>query len=273
LNVAQAVSRIESAVLSILHHRDRGELPEIVVVKNAKPNTGGFSPNAGQIQGAEDVVRRVTDGRRRGIGLEGFEGLALDDAFAYLSPEKHFSFLPQARAIARIARTVSKTTPSILELGCGGGDMAHFFSVLGIPRYVGIEGNALAFRFSPYIQERPRHFHCLNLQQEIDLGRTFSVVCSFEVLEHIPEASLDGMLATIRNHMSPQSVFLGTASLQDDLDVHVTVRERSFWLNAFRQHALVPHPNATEWQAAIESHHAFNWNAGNTNAFVLRREF
>lgn len=270
MKLHRALLRAQCAALDLLQLDHRGEVAELATLHNRLPNSGGFTPTATIAQQAEEVVRGVSDGARRSVGEAGFEGLALDDALAYTSRWKHFSFFRQSRAIDRIARQVATGAATVLELGCGGGDMGHFLGILGVPGYVGVEGNALAFRFSPFIAERPRHFHCLNLQQEIDFGRAFTVVCSFEVLEHIPESSLDGILATIRNHMGPNSVFLGTASLQDDLDVHVTVRERGFWLAAFARHGLVPHENAS-WQREIEAGHAFNWHAGNTNVFVLKR--
>ena len=272
MNIGYGLSRIECTLRGLMPGADPGEIAEIADLKNLKPNSGGFTPASSEVKGAEEVVAKATDGKRRAVGMDGFEGMALDDALAYVNERKHFSFFAQAKAIARIARRVEPTKPSILELGCGGGDMSHFFGIVGLPHYAGVEGNALAFKFSPYIRRRPRHFHCLNLQQEIDFGRAFAVVCSFEVLEHIPETSLDGIIKTIKNHMAPSSVFLGTASLQDDLDVHITVKKRPFWLDAFKRHGLVPHPEASLWQAEIEANHAFNWDASNTNVFVLRRE-
>jgi SAM-dependent methyltransferase len=202
--------------------------------------------------------------------MAGFEGLALDDGLVFTNEYRHFSFYPLARAILRVGREhANRKNLSMLELGCGGGDLFCFLSRLGVKRYLGLDGNPLAARHSPCFRGRENHFRLVNLQQEIDFGQAFDLVLTFEVLEHIPEVQLDHMFRTIRNHMGPASVFLGTASLQEEYDVHVTVRDRAFWLAKFAEHGLVPHPHGASIEELLEHHHPFNWWAANTNIFAL----
>ncbi len=205
---------------------------------NRLPNSGGL-PLKGHETDLRAALATVRGPRRRALGVAGYEGFALDDALAHSDRRKHLSFFRQARAVAAVAREATGgQAPTVLESGCGGGDMEPFLRACGVPSYLGVDVNPIAFEHSPHIRPRPAHFRLLNLQEEIDFGFRFTVVCSFEVLEHIREEHLDKLLATIRNHMSPSSVFLGTASLQDELDVHVTVRPRTFWEAAFLRHGL-----------------------------------
>lgn len=202
--------------------------------------------------------------------MSGFEGLALDDALTFADENKHYSFLKQAKAIAKIARDQTLDHQvSILELGCGGGDMQPFFKALGIGGYLGVDGNPIAFKHSPYIRRAPERFRLLNLQEEIDFGMKFTAVCSFEVLEHIVEDKLDAVIETIVNHLGKESIFLGTASLQSDLDVHVTVRPRQFWLERFAEHGLAVHKKHEEYETLLADNHPFNWDSDNTNMFTL----
>ena len=90
------------------------------------------------------------------------------------------------------------------------------------------------------------------------------------MLEHIHEARLDGMLATIRNHIRPDLLFIGTASLVADFDVHITVHPREWWLERFAAHGLAPHPDQDSAIRLLARNHPFNWNAQNTNLFVLQ---
>jgi SAM-dependent methyltransferase len=241
-------------------------------LENRLPNSGGFPVDEIETDIPEEVFASIKDGSKRGTNKEGFEGLALDDALAFTSEYKHFSFLRQARTIVRIARKLDSIyNTSILELGCGGGDMHEFFRAMGVEKYLGLDGNPIAYKHSPYIQKHKDHFRVVNLTEEIDFGRHFTVVCTFEVLEHIPENRLDGFIRTVVNHLGPKSVFLGTASLQDDLDVHVTVKPREFWIKKFGEHGLVPHERADEFEGLLVKNHPFNWNGDNTNVFAMKR--
>lgn len=240
-------------------------------LENLLSNSGGFPVDEISADTPDDVFSSINDPHKRATKVDGFKGLALDDALAFTTEHKHFSFLNQAKAIAKIAREQTfDYEVSVLELGCGGGDMQPFLQALGIEKYLGVDGNPIAFKHSPYIQKNPDHFRLLNLQEEIDFGMKFTAVCTFEVLEHIVEDKLDGIIKTIVNHLGEDSIFLGTASLQDDLDVHVTVRPRDFWLNKFAEHGLVPHEKHEQYEKLLADNHPFNWDGDNTNVFALK---
>lgn len=240
-------------------------------LENQLPNSGGFPVDEIEEENPDEVFAAIKDPHKRGTEKAGFEGLALDDALAFTSEYKHYSFLGQAKAIAKIARNHnSPYRISILEMGCGGGDMYDFFRVMGIERYLGLDGNPIAYKHSPYIQKYSDHFRVVNLTEEINFGTKFSIVCTFEVMEHIPENRLDGMIKTIRNHLGENSIFLGTASLQDDLDVHVTVKPREWWLDKFAGYGLVPHERSAEYEQLLIDNHPFNWSGDNTNVFALK---
>lgn len=246
-----------------------GRAGRIVSLQNRLPNSGGFPVDPTELT-PQSVFSAIEQPLRRATSVVGFEGLALDDALAFSNEYKHFSFFRQARAIARIA-CIHHGRPdvSVLELGCGGGDMRPFFHAFGIDEYIGVDVNPIAFAHSSHIRGYEGQFRLLNLQQEIDFATTFDVVCSFEVLEHIREDELDHTIRTIRTHMGPRSIFLGTASLQDELDVHITVKPREFWVERFGRHDLAPHPEHTHFETLLARNHPFNWHRGNTNVFAF----
>jgi SAM-dependent methyltransferase len=258
--------------LTQLARNRAGNGEKLTALKNRLPNGGGVPLDTAEYD-PQRIISSIFDRKKRATKAAGFEGLALDDALAYTNEYKHFSFFRLARTIAQIARRIKPSgNRSVLELGCGGGDMRPFLETQGISNYVGVDGNPAALLYSPHVKGHETQFHLLNLQQEIDFGHQFDVVCTFEVLEHICEENLDNIIGTIRRHMGAKSVFLGTASLQNDIDVHVTVRERPFWLNKFRQHGLVPHPSHQQFETRLSRNHPFNWHAGNTNVFALQLE-
>ncbi len=242
----------------------------VCALQNSLPNTGGFPLSPAQCA-PELIISSIKNPQERRTSVTGFDGFALDDALAFTDEYKHFSFFRLVRAIARIAGDHSaRNRFSILELGCGGGDLCTFFRLMGVNQYLGVDVNPIAFANSPHILGRENHFRQLNLQQEINFGATFDIVCSFEVLEHIREDHLDSLIKTIRHHLGPQSLFLGTASLQDDLDVHITVRPRVFWLDRFREFGLTEHPKHGFYEMLLAQNHPFNWGASNTNIFALK---
>jgi cyclopropane fatty-acyl-phospholipid synthase-like methyltransferase len=159
-------------------------------------------------------------------------------------------------------------------LGCGWGGFRVLLEAHGANAYLGADGNPLPFANSPFILQAPRHYRLLNLQEPVDFGTAFDVVCSFEVLEHIREDRLDSVLRTIGNHMSPQSLFIGTAAITDCFDVHITVHPREWWLERFAGRGLLPVSATREaqWLDLLAQNHPFNWNSSTTSIFVLTKE-
>ena len=118
------------------------------------------------------------------------------------------------------------------------------------------------------------HLMIQNLQEEIKLqsldGRNilFDVILSFEVMEHIREDKIDNLLKTILNHMHQKSILICTASLQE-LDVHILVRERKWWLKRFENFGLFPIQNDSVLIEIIGKCHPFNWKPTDTNIFIM----
>jgi SAM-dependent methyltransferase len=244
------------------------------MLENSLPNSGGIPADPVLIDPARVAKANSGDDSRRASGFAGFEGLALDDALGWLEPYRHYSFVPLAQAISRIAAShLNRSDFSVLELGCGGGGFRVLLENFGASSYLGVDANPLPFFHSPYMLQAPRNYRLLNLQETINFGTSFDVVCSFEVLEHIREDRLDCMLASIANHMSPESIFLGTAALTDCFDVHITVHPREWWIEQFARHGIVPVDGVQEsaWMDLLAQNHPFNWNASSTSILVLRR--
>ncbi len=243
-------------------------------VANALSNTGAV-PVEKDFASARDVVASVQDVARRRQDAAGFEGFAVDDAVFDESVEgwEYWSNAQLAGTIASFAYNVNPS-PSVLELGCGAGHLFGLLRSYGVTDYVGIDGSPYFLELNPRLRGHEDHFRTLNLQQEIRLeqdGRplTFDVVCSFEVLEHIREEVVDSFLTTMRGHMHGRSTAFVTASTLAGMDVHVLVRDRSWWLERFARHGLRPRPDEARLRRRIERRHPFNWQPHSTNTFAL----
>lgn len=259
--------RLSVALASdIKNHSDE---QAIVKIQNQLPNLGGIPVDPDEFT-PERILASMIDVNRRSNSCSGFEGLSLNDALTFLNDYQHYSFFRLARAILKIGRIHHERADlSILELGCGGGDLFYFLKAQGINKYIGIDANTVAFQYSPYISEDQEHFRLLNLMEDIDFGYEFDLVCSFEVLEHIREEKLDTLLTTIRRHMKPSSLFIGTASLSDAVDVHLTVRGKEFWLAKFASYGIVPHPKHEYYENLLAKNNPYNWSQESSKVLVL----
>lgn len=245
-------------------------------VRNVLPNNGPL-PVDREFTSAAEVVKVHNDPSRRRQSAEGYEGFAPDDAIFDPATESHevWSNAEFAAVLARFAHD-TYADPSVLELGCGPAHLFFFLRRYGLVDYFGIDGNPMLLDFTPHLRGHEEHFALLDLQQEIRLEEdgkplSFDVICSFEVLEHIREDALGAYLATVHNHMHPDSVFLATASTLDTMDVHVLVREEEWWLEQFAAAGLVPDERRRALKDDLLGHPPFNWGLATTNLFALKR--
>ncbi len=259
--------------------RRRGRATETIDyhrLRNLAPNAGPV-PMVRRFESAGELVSAFKGARRRSQGCKEFEGFAPDDAVFDPETETH-ELWSNARLAGFIADFGYRQygNPAILELGCGSAHLFFFLRRYGVRNYVGIDGNPHFIEFNPHLRQDARQFRILNLQEELELcdgsPLQFDIVCSFELAEHLRESHIDNLLRTIWKHMHRNSTAFVTASLQSNLDVHVLIRRRDWWLARFAKCGLVPQRGHRVLCRELANHHPWNWDATNTNVFVLRAE-
>ncbi len=244
-------------------------------IKNLLPNSGKV-PLRQRFSCAQEIVANFQNSTGWPQGIEGFEGFRPVDAVFDLEKEA-WELWSNARLAGFIASFAHAhyPSPSILELGCGPAHLFFFFRRYGIPDYVGMDGHPHFVSFNPLLKGSEDHFLTLNLQEELRLSLdgsgplSFDILLSFEVLEHIREETADALLKTIRNHMHRRSVFFCTASMNQEVAVHVLVRDREWWLSRFARVGLYPRKDEGRLCRQMARAHPFNWHPRDTNLFAL----
>jgi 2-polyprenyl-3-methyl-5-hydroxy-6-metoxy-1,4-benzoquinol methylase len=238
-------------------------------VTNALPNSGGIPVEVEKIN-VETLNSNIIKNESRKTGVQSFEGMALNDAIA-TEDWKHYSFLPLAKTVAEIAKkNAGKETFSILELGCGAGSMFEYFRIMGASLYIGLEGNPLAFKYSPVLSKNQDFFRLVNLQEEVNFNRRFDLIYTSEVLEHINEDKTDMFLKTIANHMDKDSLFLGTIAFTV-MDVHINVHDKKWWLEKFSKQGLFPFEGSATLENKLAENNPYNWNRNTSHIFALKK--
>jgi 2-polyprenyl-3-methyl-5-hydroxy-6-metoxy-1,4-benzoquinol methylase len=235
-------------------------------VSNSLPNTGGAIFD-------DEFIKYKVESKKmeasKPSNIKNFEGISLDDALSYKLEWKHYSFYPITEGIKEIAgKYLNKERYSLLELGCGAGSIFSFVRYNNCKEYLGVDANTIAIQHSPNTKNNPENFRALNLDQEINFNHHFDIVISFEVLEHLKKETIPNIAKTISNHMGKTSIFLGTASTRE-MEVHLTVENKEWWLNEFAKVGMVPHPQSKEITRIMAENHPYNWNIATSILFAM----
>lgn len=119
---------------------------------------------------------------------------------------------------------------SVVDFGCGPGAYLLGFKRTGIHDLLGID---LAPEHSPFTEIQ----HCIrlaDLSKPFDAGRTFDLVVSLEVIEHLKPEATDTFIDTLMKHGS-LILFSGAPPSQEDAD-HKNMRWPSEWILEFKKH-------------------------------------
>jgi SAM-dependent methyltransferase len=131
---------------------------------------------------------------------------------------------------------------SYLDLGCAGGGLVREFLDAG--HYaIGIDGSDTPRKLGRWDQY-PDNFITADISRIFALGRKFSVISAWEVMEHMFPERLPVLFANIRNHLTQGGIFVCSISLKPDvvngIVYHQTVQSEDWWRKQFVLNGLVP---------------------------------
>lgn len=156
------------------------------------------------------------------------------------------------RFVNRVEQLFPSATINFLDLACGGGGLVFDFAKRKHNAF-GLDGSDYCknseIGFWPILHENL--FTCditkpFYLKQKEDkVIEKFHIITMYEVFEHIPEVGLEQLLQNIINHLSPNGYFLGSISFLEyrdeerNIDYHVTVKPKEWWVEKFSENGLV----------------------------------
>lgn len=124
---------------------------------------------------------------------------------------------------------------SVLDVGCGRGTWLAAFKQAGVTDVLGLDGHHVD-RSSLHIA--PEEFEAVDLVDPPSLTRTFDLVMSVEVAEHLPASSADAFVAWLT---TAGSVVLFSAAIPGQGGVHhVNEQWPGYWATRFERCGFRP---------------------------------
>jgi SAM-dependent methyltransferase len=140
---------------------------------------------------------------------------------------------------------------SVLDLGCGTGRSLDLCVERGLD-VVGIEGSELAI-------SRARHRELIqrwDLTRDLDLGRKFDMLWSYEVVEHIHSRHVDALMRTMCRH-SDRAVISAARPGQGG-EGHFNEQLPGYWVEKFAGYGFRCDWDATELLRSLSEGHSEN---------------
>jgi SAM-dependent methyltransferase len=125
---------------------------------------------------------------------------------------------------------------SVLDVGCGTGTWLKVFEERGVADYQGVDGAHLDRSLLKIPTDR---FLTCDLNQPFSLNRTFDLVLSLEVAEHLDERYADGHVETLVNH--GRAILFSAAIPGQGGQYHVNEQWPEYWQAKFKKHGYYFH--------------------------------
>jgi SAM-dependent methyltransferase len=118
----------------------------------------------------------------------------------------------------------------VLDVGCATGTWLDEWIKVGVSDVLGIDGD--------YVDRAALHipvekFTTVDLEQPFSLGRTFDLVQTLEVAEHLDEAHADAFVESLAKH--GETILFSAAIPGQGGDHHVNEQWPSYWAEKFAQ--------------------------------------
>jgi SAM-dependent methyltransferase len=120
---------------------------------------------------------------------------------------------------------------SVLDVGCGAGAWLGEYRRLGLPTYVGVDGEYVT---NSSLLIPPSSFVPLDITKSFDLQRRFDLVQCLEVGEHIPPAASRTLVENLVRH--GDAVLFSAAIPGQGGENHINEQPYEFWRALFAEY-------------------------------------
>lgn len=123
---------------------------------------------------------------------------------------------------------------SVLDIGCGTGNLLATFARYGVTDLLGIDGAQVP---PDLLHIAPAQFRPADVSVLDDVGRRFDIACSLEYAEHLPPECAPRFVALLAA-AAPVVLFSAAVPGQGGLG-HLNERRQSYWAGLFAAHGCV----------------------------------
>ena len=118
---------------------------------------------------------------------------------------------------------------SVLDVGCGRGAWLDTWRKLGVSDVLGLDGSYVS---AESLLVPSQHFRAVDLAQPVQLNRTFDLVQSLEVAEHLPPSATETFIATLTRHADV--ILFSAARPGQGGKNHLNEHTYEYWRRQFR---------------------------------------
>lgn len=153
---------------------------------------------------------------------------------------------------------------SVVDAGCGVGSWLSVFRDLGVEDVLGVDGAWVDQRM---LEIPPDKFLTYDLTKPLRLDRSFDLVMSLEVAQHIPEEAVETFVDSL-TRLGPVILFSSAIPLQGPPALNQNGQWPEYWVQHFEKHSyeVIDYVRSKIWNNEAVG----GWYAQNMLLFVRR---